>query len=248
MGHSRIGTLPRTRAWDEVVDFIANGADVAAVARMVGLNSLRFYENGVVSLNLPMAEQLIGARATRTTHPRVLKGFQALMSLLGEGEFKVENPFLWETKEEIVQRILKAGCGPMITPSVSCAHTWEASLKHPHCGTCSQCVDRRFGIVAAGAESFDPQKNYKLDIFTKSRPKDEDKILGAAYLERAHEFGGMADWPDLLARYPEATDVLPHLDMPKANGADKILDLHKRHAAEIAKVSHVLLARCAASA
>lgn len=32
MGHSRIGTLPRTRDWDEVVDFIANGAAVATVA------------------------------------------------------------------------------------------------------------------------------------------------------------------------------------------------------------------------
>ena len=32
MGHSRIGTLPRTRDWDAVVDYIANGADVAAVA------------------------------------------------------------------------------------------------------------------------------------------------------------------------------------------------------------------------
>ena len=131
----------------------------------------------------------------------------------------------------------------MITPSVSCAHTWEASLKYPHCGTCSQCVDRRFGIIAAGAESFDPQENYKLDIFTKSRPKDEDKILGAAYLDRAHEFGDMSDWPEILARYPEVADVLPYLDMPKANGAAKILDLHKRHAAEIAKVSRELLAR-----
>lgn len=218
----------------------------AAVARMVGLNSVRFYENGVVSLNLPMAEQLVGARATRTTHPRVLAGFQALMSLLGEGDFKVENPLLWETKGEIVQRILKAGCGPMITPSVSCAHTWEASLEFPHCGTCSQCLDRRFGIVAAGAESFDPQKNYKLDIFTKARPKDEDKILGAAYLDRAHEFGGMTGWPDLVARFPEVADVLSYLNMPKANGAAKILDLHKRHAAEITKVSRELLARYAA--
>jgi hypothetical protein len=32
MGHSRIGTLPKTREWREVVDFIANGANVAAVA------------------------------------------------------------------------------------------------------------------------------------------------------------------------------------------------------------------------
>jgi hypothetical protein len=217
----------------------------AAAARMVGLSSLRFFENGVVSFNLPMAEQLVGSRATRTTHPRVLRGFQELMSLLGEGTFTVDNPFLWDTKGEVIQRILRAGCGPMITPSVSCAHTWESSLEHPHCGTCSQCVDRRFGIIAAGAEEFDPQANYKLDIFRKSRPKEEDKILGAAYLERAHGFGTMTGWPDLVARYPEVTDVLPYLGMPKARGAEKILDLHRRHAAEIARVSKALVILCA---
>lgn len=32
MGHSRIGTLPRTREWDEVVDLLANGANVSQVA------------------------------------------------------------------------------------------------------------------------------------------------------------------------------------------------------------------------
>lgn len=32
MGHSRIGTLPRTREWNAVVDYIANGANVPQVA------------------------------------------------------------------------------------------------------------------------------------------------------------------------------------------------------------------------
>jgi hypothetical protein len=35
-------------------------------ARMIGLNRLRFYENGVVSLNLPPSAQMVGARASRT--------------------------------------------------------------------------------------------------------------------------------------------------------------------------------------
>ncbi len=32
MGHSRIGTLPRIRRWDEVVEMIATGADASTVA------------------------------------------------------------------------------------------------------------------------------------------------------------------------------------------------------------------------
>lgn len=46
----------------------------AAVAHMAGLSRVRFYENGVVSINLPIAEQVVGTKATRTTHPRVLNG------------------------------------------------------------------------------------------------------------------------------------------------------------------------------
>jgi hypothetical protein len=52
----------------------------ATVAAMVGRDRIRFYENGVVSLNLPVSAQAIGARATRTTHPRVLNGFAELFT------------------------------------------------------------------------------------------------------------------------------------------------------------------------
>jgi len=220
--------------------FVALGA---TVARMMGLSSVRFHENGVVSLNLPICEQVVGARATRTTHPRVLKGFQALLSLVADAPFTVENPFLWETKGEIIQRILKAGCGPMITPSISCAHTWEASLEHPHCGTCSQCIDRRFGIIAAGAEQFDSAEGYKVDIFSKSLPKDADRIMGAAYLERANVFRSIPDGQQLVVRYPQVAEVLGYLDMDRASAAARILDLHKRHGKEVSDVAREMLRR-----
>ena len=70
----------------------------AVVARSFGLRRIRFYENGVVSMNLPISEQAIGGRATRTTHPQVLNGYAALFRLLTDGAFEVENPFLWLTK------------------------------------------------------------------------------------------------------------------------------------------------------
>ena len=55
----------------------------ATIAQMLDLNRIRFYENGVVSLNLPLAAQVVGARATRTTHPQVLNGFERLFSARG---------------------------------------------------------------------------------------------------------------------------------------------------------------------
>jgi hypothetical protein len=61
-------TTQRTRSFL----FAALGATVAL---MLGLDRVHFYENGVVSFNLPPSAQVVGARATRTTHPRVLSGF-----------------------------------------------------------------------------------------------------------------------------------------------------------------------------
>lgn len=65
----------------------------ATVAMMVGVKRLRFYENGIVSLNLPVCAQVVGGRATRTTHPKVLDGLQRLISAVAGEPFVVENPF-----------------------------------------------------------------------------------------------------------------------------------------------------------
>ena len=85
----------------------------STVAQMVGLSRVRFYENGIVSFNLPPSPQVIGARATRTTHPRVIDGFGGIISTLAGKQFVVENPFLWKTKTDIVRTIAEAGCAEM---------------------------------------------------------------------------------------------------------------------------------------
>ena len=52
------------------------------IARMSGKDSFNFYENGIVSINPPLAGDVIGGRATRSTHPKVLRGLEALFSTL----------------------------------------------------------------------------------------------------------------------------------------------------------------------
>ncbi|MGO8838317.1 MAG: 7-cyano-7-deazaguanine synthase [Limisphaerales bacterium] len=188
----------------------------ATVAMMLDLRKLCFYENGVVSLNLPVCAQVVGGRATRTTHPRVLAGFQNLLSLLADEPFTVENPFLWKTKGEVVKIITAAECGLLIERSRSCAHTWENTNEHPHCGVCSQCIDRRFGIIAAKAEAFDPVAQYKVDVFTQSPPKDEDKIMGAAYLEKAIQCENLKEVPQFITDNPEVMRVLRYIEGTRA--------------------------------
>ena len=218
----------------------------ATIANMLGQSSVRFYENGIISMNLPVCAQVVGGKATRTTHPRVLNGFQELLSLVAEDSFTVENPFIWKTKGEVVDLIAKADCQGMIAPSISCTHTWEMTKKHSHCGTCSQCIDRRFAIIAAGMEENDPRDHYKVDCFTESRLKNEkiheDKTMVANYLERANQVDSLSSATQFVAKYPEVARALPFLSGNPGASAQRCFDMYKRHSAEVNSVIEKMFA------
>lgn len=215
----------------------------ATIAKMLGLAGVRFYENGIVSLNLPVCGQVVGGRATRTTHPVVMQGFQTILSLVAGEPFKVDNPFFWKTKAEIVESILKAGCQDMIADSRSCAHTWEMPKGRTHCGGCSQCIDRRYAIIASGAEQYDPLDAYAVDVFTQNRNKDADKILAAAYLERANQVRDMTDLAEFVSRFSEVTRAFRALDVSPTQAAEKIFGLYRRHGAEVSSAMELMLQR-----
>lgn len=218
------------------------------VASMLGLDNIRFYENGVVSLNLPVCEQVIGGRATRTTHPKVLRGYQELFSLIAGDTFTVENKFIWKTKTEVVKLIVENDCEDLIPYSVSCAHTWQRSNADSHCGTCSQCIDRRFATISAGQEDNDPVDSYAVDIFTDSLAENkdcfdsQDKTMLATYLERATEISQM-EMPDFMATFPEISRAFLHLPGNATTNAKKAYRLYKRHADEICEVMDDMVRR-----
>ena len=215
----------------------------ATIANMLGHKNVRFYENGVVSLNLPVCAQVVGGRATRTTHPRVMKGFEELMTLVADEPFTVENPFIWKTKADVVEVITKAGCQDLIAHSMTCTHTWEMTNQHTHCGGCSQCIDRRFAMVAAKADQFDPIAAYKTDVFTQSRDKGADKIMAAAYLERANQVKSLTDLAQFIASHSEVSRVFRYLDGSAGQVAQRTFDLYKRHANEVCGALDVMIKR-----
>jgi hypothetical protein len=81
----------------------------AVTARLLDRNRICFFENGVMSLNLPPVAQVIGARATRTTHPQVLAGFRRVLAAVLGRPFDIDNPFAWTTKSEVIQQISANG-------------------------------------------------------------------------------------------------------------------------------------------
>jgi len=109
----------------------------ATVAQVFGLKKIRFYENGIISLNLPISEQVVGARGTRTTHPQVINGFAEIFSLVSGNKFCIENPFLWKTKTDVVNLLGDARCAELIKYSISCTHTRDLTKVYTHCGRCS---------------------------------------------------------------------------------------------------------------
>lgn len=68
------------------------------VATMAGKDRFTFYENGVVSVNPPLAGDVIGGRATRTTHPQVLRGLGIAPLLLLDRTIEIQTPLQWMTK------------------------------------------------------------------------------------------------------------------------------------------------------
>jgi len=217
----------------------------STVAQMLGLSRIRFYENGVVSFNLPVSPQVVGARATRTTHPQVINGFARLLSVVAGKPFTVENPLLWNTKAEVLKGIGEAGCAEMIKFATSCAHTWEMTKQWPHCGTCSQCIDRRFAVLAAGLENDDPAEAYKVDLLVgeiPERKQGEPRTMLAAYLETANDIADMSAL-DFFSRYGEASRVLKHLSGSADSTALQLFELYQRHAKYITRVVEDAIAK-----
>lgn len=218
----------------------------ATIAQMLGLSRIRFYENGVISLNLPVSAQVVGARATRTTHPQVINGFTAILSAVAGRKFTVENPFLWKTKTEILQHIAKNGCEEMVKFATSCTHTWEMTRLKTHCGICSQCIDRRFAVLAAGLESHDPAEAYKVDLLLHPRDEGEPRTMLASYVETSSELTRMSAM-DFYSRYGEASRVLRHLNGSAETTAMQVFELHQRHAKQVTKVVDDAIAKYASA-
>ena len=209
----------------------------AVVARIFDLWSIRFYENGVISVNLPIAPQIVGGRATRTTHPQVLNGFSEIFTALFQKPFTVENPFLWMTKAQVVRSIRDAGCGDLIKYAVSCTHVWTMTTLTTHCGVCSQCIDRRMATLSAGCpDQEDTEDMYGVDLLTGERQPGDSRTMVESYVRTAKRIKEMPD-AAFFSEFGELHRVIQHITgMTVDQAASRILDLHKRHATEVCDV------------
>jgi hypothetical protein len=120
---------------------------------------------------------VVGARATRTTHPQALAGFRRILSAVLGQPFDVSNPYAWITKSEVIERIVQSGCADLITHTRSCTRVavemdndgslkavcehrgnrQRISLDEPDAGT--PCGPDNDGATAAGEATEPPEED-----------------------------------------------------------------------------------------
>ncbi|MEJ0019744.1 MAG: 7-cyano-7-deazaguanine synthase [Acetobacteraceae bacterium] len=205
------------------------------VARLIHNDRLEIFENGVVSLNLPLVGQVVGARATRTTHPQVLTRLSRMITDVLGRPFELSNPFIWTTKTEIVERIAIHRCESLIQNTRSCTRVHHSTLQHPHCGGCSQCIDRRFAILAAGQEAADPADAYKVDLFAGERVAGPDREMALAYVRSATKVRQMTDIA-FFSHFGETSRVIGCFSESSDQVASRIFGLYQRHTASVCNI------------
>jgi len=107
-------------------------------------------ENGLISLNIPLAYTRTGTSSTRTTHPYYMKMLQKLITELGI-QVKIKNPFQFKTKGEMILECQdREFLQELLDKTMSCSHPdvgrHQGMKKTMHCGYCLPCTIRRASI------------------------------------------------------------------------------------------------------
>lgn len=209
----------------------------SVVGEIAGAGKVSLFENGIVSFNLPIASQVVGTAATRTTHPRVVHDLRSFLTTLLDREAAIENPYLWKTKGEVAGLLRESGHADLARRSVSCSNVHGMTTLHSHCGRCSQCLDRRFGTLSAGLGEDDPQAMYEVDLLTGAREASLDRTMAESFVRHASDLREVGERAFMQQFGGEVARALPCVvGMQPTEVAQATLDLHRRHGASVTSV------------
>ena len=213
----------------------------AAVAGQVRLPTVLLADNGYVSVNPPVNAQLVGALNSRGTHPVFLRLVNRLLGLVFPFGVQLENPLERRTRAKALALLTEHGCEPLLRETHSCSKSRQPAEK-PHCGVCSQCVDRRFATIAAGLEAFDPPDRYGVDIFTAPLPAGEPRVFAMSYVGHAQRVDALRA-EEVFYEYPELEACLDLDGENIPNSAASLAGVLKRHADEVLDVIGTMVSR-----
>jgi 7-cyano-7-deazaguanine synthase in queuosine biosynthesis len=205
-----------------------------AIAYHSNIDQIFLSDNGIVSINLPKNGHLKGTYASRTTHPKFLQKFQQLIREILKPTLCIENSLIFRTKADVLEILKTHGCADLLQETVSCAHTRKTTA-FPHCGRCSQCIDRRFGSESANIEEHDIADRYEFDIFTDELQDSESRTQAEIYVRFAQRISELDD-SAIFNEYPELFDCITLSDQNAEQTAREYVNLLRRHAAQVKNV------------
>jgi hypothetical protein len=204
-----------------------------AVGRTFGAEHISLFENGIVSMHLPISEQILGARSTRTTHPLFVKRMNDLIGLTIDRGLMIDNPFLWLTKSDVVKRLKDSVGTDLIQHSISCS-TVRGKKGRSHCGCCSQCIDRRFAELHAG---IDLKDIYNVDLLIGDRRRGFDRTMAEAYVRTFQEMARLDETAFFTRFAGPVTEIITAVPVAERETiARNIYDLHMRQAETVRQV------------
>lgn len=213
-------------------------AVVAAVSRHV--DDVWLCDNGIVSVNLPQSAQNVGTFLSRSTHPRYVRLMERLCRLVVDNpSFRISNTLALHTKKDVVEAIGNHEPA-LIQEAVSCVHVERRPKAMQHCGTCTQCIDRRFATRAAGLEAFDLPERYERDVLYSGLEEGDQRTHAENYVRFARKLQTL-DSPELfLGEYPELLDCLPE-DADPDDWSREFWGLFQRHQETVNGVLQALI-------
>ena len=218
----------------------------SAVADVLDISKVRLCDNGVVSVNLPQSSQTVGTFASRSTHPKYIALAQEFIRhAFNRPTFTIRNSLLFKTKSEVMHVIRDSGHPGLLQETVSCGHTLQSTTMQPHCGTCSQCIDRRFSGIVAGMENHDSPGRYKVDIFADPIPDGAPRVYVEGYIRYAHELSKLRTADEFAEAYPEIFDCATDGNVDQT--ISELWDMLNRHQTGVNKVLEDLIRKNATS-
>ncbi|WAC06808.1 MAG: 7-cyano-7-deazaguanine synthase [Thermodesulfobacteriota bacterium] len=204
-----------------------------SLAHRLSLDSFFAYENGVTSLNLLRRQDLISARASRTTHPKTFHLMSQFLSELNGSRFTVLNPFWNKTKTDVMDLLSRVNGRNLISSTVSCSKTFQRLETATHCGSCFQCIDRRLAAYAAGLQDVDNVGIYSKDIFTDPIESPETRTTALDYIRQAVCFSKETDDAFALARLSELADITDYVPGNEDEAVEAVWQLCHRHGEQV---------------
>lgn len=186
----------------------------SACAYLRGLKVLHVYENGIGAINLPYRKSAVGLDHSRSVHPETLLRVGRLMSDLIGDNFKVSNPFLFNTKAEMLMLLSEDGQSELVSLTSSCDRPHRKPQQPAQCGYCSSCILRKQALAASQLED----KSYYI-VPHGSSPAKDFRLYMYSMLDQVSTLRerltmsseAVEQWKELSRRFPELDDIVDRI-------------------------------------